>query len=131
MKHICFNKRFVNATGNDLISGKIHTIRQNYDYWKKFESREVALFTWEGKPYRSKQKVFCVKTIVSVQEVLFITDNNIPWFLINGMQLNSHITMNDGFIDSDGIIDTKAFFDWFANYKSGKMAVLHFTDFRY
>jgi hypothetical protein len=69
MRRISINPRFINKAGNDLVLGKIHTIRQNYDYWKKFEGQEVALFTWEGKPYRSKQKVFCVKRIVSVQEV--------------------------------------------------------------
>jgi hypothetical protein len=56
MKRISFSPRFVNEMGDDLVSGKIHTIRQNYFYWKKFEGRHAALFTWEGKLYRSKQK---------------------------------------------------------------------------
>jgi hypothetical protein len=42
MKRISFDPRFVNEAGNDLIPGKIHTIRQNYEYWKKFEGREVG-----------------------------------------------------------------------------------------
>jgi hypothetical protein len=30
MKHIAFDRRFMNAAGDDLIPGKIHTIRQNF-----------------------------------------------------------------------------------------------------
>jgi hypothetical protein len=50
MKRISFNAQFVNESGDGLILGKIHTIRQNYSFWKKFEGRDVELFTWEGKP---------------------------------------------------------------------------------
>jgi len=127
MKRISFNPRFVNEAGNDLIPGKIHTIRENYDYWKKFEGRELDLFTWEGKPYRSKHKVFCTKRLVSVQEAelcekgsksRWLTHDKRP---IHGLVLSS----NDGFfLFSD-------FSDWFDGYKPGKMAILHFTDFRY
>jgi hypothetical protein len=69
MNRISFNPRFVNEAGNNLIPGKIHTIRQNHGYWKHFEGQEVVLFTWEGKPYGSRQKIFCVKRIVNVQEI--------------------------------------------------------------
>jgi len=126
MKRISFNPRFVNEAGNGLIENKIHTIRANYDYWKKFEGQELALFTWEGKPYRSGQKVFCVKRLVSVQEVIksevadfFLSENDdapIPKGLIS---------KNDGFNES------YQFIDWFINYPYGKYAILHFTDFQY
>ena len=141
MKRISFNTRFVNEAGNDLKSGKIHTIRQNYEYWKKYEGQEVALFTWEGKPYRSKQKVFCVKRIACVQMVylrrvadgLLGKENGVLSFRIydKWIQLNSQLAENDGFVDKDGILDTEGFLNWFKDYKSGKMAILHFTDFRY
>jgi hypothetical protein len=52
MKRISFNPRFVNETGDDLIPGKIHTVRRNFDYWKKFEGRDVELFTWVEKSRR-------------------------------------------------------------------------------
>ena len=133
MKRISFNPQFVNEAGNNLIPGKIHTIRQNFEYWKKFEGRELALFTWEGKPYRSKQKVFCVKRLVGVQEINFIkSKQGILWFTVNKyIQLTSEIAENDGFFNSYGSIDTEGFCNWFKNYKIGKMAILHFTDFRY
>jgi hypothetical protein len=135
MRRISFNQRFINKAGNNLVPGKIHTIRGNYDFWKRFEGQEVSLFHWEGKPYRSKQKVFCVKKIVGVQ-MLFLSrvkarllgpDNGILCFSIDGkwIQLNSQLAENDGFTS------TEAFNNWFAGYKSGKMAIIHFTDFEY
>jgi len=130
MKRISFNLRFVNKAGNDLIPGKIHTIRQNYDFWKRFEGKEVALFTWEGKPYHSNQKVFCIKRIISVQSVIyhacsFWEDRNIEALFY--MIPTKKIATNDGFTDMN------KFEDWFRDgkYKPGKMAVLHFTDFKY
>ena len=141
MKRISFNPRFVNETGDDLIPGKIHTIRQNYEYWKQFEGREVALFTWDGKPYQkgSKQKVFCVKRIVSIQKILyrrpekrmngfyFVFENKEDADIYNTIH-NNHkiISKNDGFENIDD------YFSWFnGDYTSGEMAILHFTDFRY
>jgi hypothetical protein len=126
MKRICFDKRFVNFEKQDLVRGKIHTIRQSFSYWKRFEGQEVALFTWEGKPYRSKQKVFCVKRIVSVQEVEKITDG-IPDSFV--MLINDSKAALD--FEKDGFIKQSDFYDWFHRYPDGKMAILHFTDFRY
>ena len=136
MKRISFNPRFVNEDGNDLKSGKIHTIRQNYEYWKKYEGQEVALFTWEGKPYRSKQKVFCVKRIVSIQEVWYCKPEKSDgfYFLFEGQQayLNVVSKNKQSMSKNDGFNHVDEFFNWFSKgYKTGVMAVLHFTDFRY
>jgi len=129
MNRISFNPRFVNEAGNDLIPGKIHTIRQNYEYWKKFEGKEVALFTWEGKPYKSKQKVFCVKKIVNVQEI--ILNYNTSFYLsIEDLSINKQI--DTGFLGrNDGFDYLFEFVRWFEKYPFGKMAILHFTEFRY
>jgi hypothetical protein len=129
MNRISFDRRFVNKAGSNLVSGKIHTIRQNYGYWKRFEGQEATLFTWEGKPYRSKQKTFCVKRIVSVQEIEYEKIScDYAQLKINGIRINEK-TMGE----NDGFKDEIDFMDWFldGNYKSGKMAILHFTDFRY
>jgi len=129
MKRISFNPRFVNEAGNDLISGKIHTIRQNFNYWKKFEGKELALFTWEGKPYNSKQKVFCVKRLVCVQCVIYDGDFNadMGWKESIDRQVLENIAKNDGFENF------RDFVCWFreGKYKHGQMGILHFTDFRY
>jgi hypothetical protein len=129
VKRISFNSRFVNEAENDLVPGKIHTIRQNYGFWKKFEGQDVALFTWEGTPYRSKQRVFCVKRIVGVQKIAKLlfdfylpqkkNDDSFPVLSI------SLLSKNDGFEDKQEV------FDWFSTYPDGEMAVLHFTEFRY
>jgi len=129
MRRIAFNPRFVNEAGNDLVSGKIHTIRQNFEYWKKFEGQEVALFTWEGKPYRSKQKVFCVKRIVSVQELLF--ENFIGFaYEVFVPDMKQQVKPSE-FAKNDGFNNTEELLEWFHDYPSGKMAILHFTDFKY
>jgi hypothetical protein len=138
VKRISFNPRFVNAAGDDLVSGKMHTIRQNHDYWKRFEGRDVALFTWEGKPYRSKQKVFCVKRLVSVQKVIMANEQGARyWIKENGKTINPFLlAKNDGFTGDnwDGLGQERAAIslnDWFAKYPRGEMAILHFTEFRY
>jgi hypothetical protein len=129
MRRLSFDKQFANEAGNDLLPGKIHTIRCNFDFWKKNEGQEVELYYWEGKPRQqgSKQKVFSTKRIVSVQGIYwgslcFWEDRG------NNPQMGfSRMSKNDGFEDVNDFIR------WFrkGNYKPGKMAILHFTDFRY
>jgi hypothetical protein len=136
VKRISFNFRFVNEAENDLVPGKIHTIRRNYDFWKGFEGQDVALFAWEGKPYRSKQRVFCVKRLVSVQRVIIQrvkTTEGVkmpPAFYIEKPGYFHYLretilAINDGFEDED------EFVDWFYNYPDWGMGILHFTDFKY
>ena len=130
MRRISFNPQFVNEAGNNLIPGKIHTIRQNYSFWKKFEGQEVALFTWEGKPYQSKQKVFCVKRVIRVQSIIYdgVFNADMGWLVpINNREILEDIAKNDGFEDY------RAFLEWFrkGNYKHGRMAILQFTEFKY
>lgn len=127
MKRIAFDKRFVNSKGDDLIPGKIHTIRKNYPYWKKYEGQEVALFIWEGKPYRSKQKVFCIKKIFNVQMVEY----ECRQFWLTCCRLNNVIDQR-AIAKNDGFNQMADYFDWFKNYKPQKeMAIIHFTDFLY
>jgi hypothetical protein len=140
MRRISFNPRFVNEVGNDLVPGKIHTIRQNYDFWKRFEGQDAALFAWEGKPYRSKQRVFCVKRIVSVQKITFVNNLRVGMsWLVNDKNKKINpvlLAANDGFIGDnwDGLGKERAaveLFDWFMSYSDGDMAILHFTKLRY
>jgi len=127
VRRISINPRFVNEAGNDLIPSKIHTIRANFDFWKKFEGKDVALFVWEGKPYQkgSKQKVICVKRIVRVQSIKYLAHCFWEDRFYDFMLDMEKIAINDGF---KNIQDLRY---WFADYKPGKMAVLHFTDFQY
>jgi hypothetical protein len=128
---MAFNPRFVNGAGDDLIAGKIHTVRQNYDFWKRFEGQDAALYAWQGKPYRSIQRVFCVNQIDSVLPVLrdwscFYFDGH---FLEDGHLLESS---DDLLFKNDGFESLNEFRDWFRDYPcTVDMAVVHFTEFRY
>jgi hypothetical protein len=127
MKRISFNPRFVNAAGTDLVPGKIHTIRKNFTFWKKFEGRDVALFTWEGAPYRSKQRVFCVKRIYYVQRIV----KERGCFYIPKGLCDLVYAPIEKLAKNDGFHSPESFEDWFVKYPDGEMAVLHFTEFRY
>jgi len=132
MRRISFNPRFLNEAGNNLVPGKIHTIRQNYDYWKKFEGKEVALFTWQGKPYQkgSTQKVFCIKRLVSVQRIGLEKSGGIDQFYIPDKKWKKYST--ELLAKNDGFTNSAQLFSWFMDYPSSyKMAILHFTDYRY
>jgi hypothetical protein len=102
----------------------------NKDLWKRFEGQDVALFIWEGKPYRSKQKVFCVKRIVSVQGFSFVNHFGGFYGFYGTRGLNRPVTKAD-FAKNDGFGSFDEMLEWFHDYPSGEMAILHFTDFRY
>ena len=133
--NIVFDHRFVNKKQNDLIPGKIHTIRKNYDFWKKFEGQEVNLVFWQGKPRHrySRQIIFCKKKIYSVQKVKFIKSNfhflHSQFFRSPALAMDFRILApNDGFEWTGADM-----LQWFNNdrYKSGDYAIIHFTDFQY
>lgn len=116
---------------------KIHTIRSNYDLWKKrFEKISsgkacLSIRYWEGKPYKSKQ----VEVIrldkshgIGIQKIEF------PDYLYGAIVdermfgiITSQLAANDGLSHGD-------FEDWFSKYKydlSKPMALIHLTEFRY
>jgi hypothetical protein len=122
-----FNKRFVNCTGDDLVEGKIHTIRAHYNFWKKFTGKEFELFYWEGKPYRSRQKVFCVKTIKSVRPSCFDGKN----FWLGSLEGSGNINP-ELLARNEGFKNVAEFYEWFEDYERPLiMGVVHFTDFLY
>lgn len=118
-----------------ILSGeKIHTIRGNYDLWKKRIGQVLSgeaylsLRQWEGKPYHSKQEEFKqLKNydFVGVQEVHFL-DGYAGFPYVDGKKTSSIlIAQNDGLRPSD-------FTQWFTNYDTEKpMAIIQFTGFRY
>jgi hypothetical protein len=109
---------------------KIHTIRQNYELWKKREAKVnaglaiVSLREWEGKPRRSNHVEIMQLEKISVQsieprgmgiEIEGQRIENLTWRLIS---------KNDGL----GVND---FYYWFTEALNKLNAVIHFTDFRY
>lgn len=117
--------------GPDLIPKK-HTIRANYDLWKKRidEVNEgkaiISLRQWSGNPYNSPQievMQFGVEEI-GYQRIMI---DGIYRFRIDGSERRcdtEELAKNDGLSDSD-------FKEWFKNYDLEPMIIIHFTKFRY
>lgn len=114
---------------------KLHTIRANYELWKKrFEEVErgyavIKLRQWIGRPYRSKTvliKTLTSKDGIGIQKLTFYTSRIVyPTIDDNYQPTILEISSNDGLSKDDWI-------DWFRGYDlSQPMAIIHFTDFRY
>ena len=136
MKHISFDPRFVNEAGDGLVENKTHTIRNNYEYWKRYEGKEVALCVWEGKAHQkgSKLKVFNVKRIVSVQRAEHSANKGVFFVEIDKGNFQRGLCYVDGDLLSknDGFNSKADFQDWFKKYPLDiEMAIIHFTGFRY
>jgi len=116
-----------------LSDTKKHTLRANYDLWKKrFEKIDKGLAClvvrqWTGKPYRSKQKDLFTFT----KEVDGIGLQKIEWtnlgIFVDDLQtdlLIKDVAANDGLTEQQ-------FIDWFKGYPVGPIAVIQFGNFRY
>ncbi len=116
-----------------FLEEKIHTIRANYDFWKKridevTEGKAMlSLRYWSDKPYNSKQITFLdlYKSDVGIQKIEF--DPHLGIFIDDyDSDINlEEIAKNDG-------LSLKDFKAWFKGYDlSEPMAIIHFTSFRY
>jgi hypothetical protein len=101
---------------------KIHTIRGNYELWRKrfdeINNRNAFLSVreWEGKPYNSKQKeLFRFYDVHGIGvEKCYLIDMD-----------RETLAKNDGLTLPD-------FKEWFKNYGVlTPLAIIHFTKFRY
>ena len=122
---------------------KLHTIRANYELWKKridevnAGNAVLSIRYWSGRPYYTKQVEICQlgkDSGCGVQALIF-TDKtlhsatafgpeypNPTWYL--GVNIGG-LAKNDGLSELD-------FVEWFKKYDLSKpMAIIHFTDFRY
>lgn len=120
---------------------KLHTIRANYELWKKrFEKIErgeacLCIRQWSGKPYRSKQVEIARLTRedgIGLQELRIVNEKykgrGIMLGYVDGEQKNDFfhtLSKNDGLSFND-------WFEWFKGYDFNKpLAIIHFTKFRY
>lgn len=118
---------------------KIHTIRGNYELWKK-RIKEVndgeailSVRIWIGKPYNSKQQEvfqFNEGSGIGLQKLIFV-DRYIrePWVIDSDIYkrfpTTNQLAKNDGLEEFD-------FKQWFEDYDlSEPFAIIHFTSFRY
>ena len=120
---------------------KLHTIRANYELWKKrFEKIErgeacLCIRQWSGKPYRSKQVEIARLTRedgIGLQELRIVNEKykgrGIMLGYVDGEQKNDFfqtLSHNDGLSFNDWL-------EWFKGYNFNKpLAIIHFTKFRY
>lgn len=108
---------------------KIHTIRENFQLWKR-RAEEInagravlSVRVWSGKPYRSSQVEVVEFSSIGIQ---CLERTELGWF-IDGY--DSDITVitlakNDG-------LNIHDFKDWFKGKWETTKAIIHFTDFRY
>lgn len=110
-------------------SKKIHTLRSNYELWKRRselinEGKAIlSIRYWPERPYWSNQIEICKLTKIGVEKLEDPT--NLVYASIGGKAVNwEEIARNDGlsFID---------FCNWFKKRQTEPMAIIHFTDFRY
>lgn len=103
---------------------KIHTIRGNLDLWlKRFEQiargeARLSIRVWTDKPYRSPQ-----------QEIASLT--NLDGIGVEELNLHraDHIEPKD-LAKNDGLC-LEDYISWFKDYNLSKLAIIHFTKFRY
>lgn len=119
---------FINAIAS---GNKKHTIRANYDLWKKRAEKinkgEAILSVryWTGKPYNSKQREVYVFERVGLEKLE--RDSVLGWFIDD---FDSDYGIKD-FAENDGL-STDDFKLWFKGQDFTKpKAIIHFGAFRY
>lgn len=119
---------------------KIHTIRANFELWKKrFEDiedgwAELSVRIWSGKPYKSKQieiaKLTKYDDEIGIQRLSFARGELYTPVIdedkLGGRGIDViNLAKNDGLSLTD-------WESWFKDYDLTKpMAIIHFTNFRY
>ncbi len=119
-----------------LDQNKIHTIRDNFDYWSKQIQQVVdakarlSLRVWTGAPRRSKQREFLSLTSsdgVGISKIIKTSKG----FMVGDVlmerdsSLGNHLAINDG-------LDPSAFAYWFESTPIGhECALIHLNSYRY
>lgn len=123
-------------------TGKIHTIRDNYEYWARIASEVnagrgvLSLRQWTGSPYNyqrdgSKPKEFLQLTKMGVQR--FGYEHHQPAAFIDGgckKELEFHFSQRIQIIATNDGLSLDDWHGWFQKDMSDA-AIIHFTDFRY
>lgn len=137
-----FKESFLDGQNSEEDGGKLHTIRANYEFWRKrfdkIEKGEACLSVrmWTGKPYRSKMIELCRLTKedgIGLQKLEIVAEkyrNRSIWLgYVDGN--SQHYGFFQDLAKNDGL-KLQDWFDWFKNYKLNEpMAIIHFTHLRY
>ena len=102
---------------------KTTTIRSNYDYWKSKEGQLIQPFFWSGKPYRSKQVVFCPE--VRLAKVSNIDIKSFPYkeIEVEGFMQQS-LNESEKFTQDEGFDHPDHFWMWFNQDFNGALLEL-------
>lgn len=126
---------------NEMFWRKFHTIRANFDLWKKrIEEIQtgkaiLSIRYWSDKPYRSPQTIICEldkNSGIGIQKVNFTA-----FSLCEGkttplaVKVDEHEVSLSELAANDGL-ELQDFKDWFKGYDLNKpMALIQFTSWRY
>lgn len=115
---------------------KLHTIRENYEYWKEKADKinagemELSIRVWSGKPYRSTQVEVARLSHVGVQlvEMSYSTEDAQPIVYVDNVlkpNVAAEMAKNDG-------LQLENWIEWFfKKTNTFRGVILHFTDFKY
>lgn len=118
------------------IGKKLHTIRENYDYWKAKAGKinagemELSIRVWSGKPYKSQQVEVARLSHVSIQlvEMSYSIEDAQPIVYVDNVlkpNIAEKMAKNDGLQLEDWV-------EWFfKKTNTFRGVILHFTDFKY
>lgn len=117
---------------------KIHTIRENGNYWKPIikevqEGRAIlSLRGWEGKPYASKQYIFATldeHSGLGVQDIHIDVHGPLTTMrcVVDGKDISPFL------VAEHDALSLEDFADWFLPDLTGSKegVIIHFTNFRY
>lgn len=134
-----FKDKFLAAINKEDEWCKLHTIRANYELWKKrFDEIAagnacLAIRQWTGRPYCSKQVELARLTRedgIGLQKLEIVKEKYISRELWLGYADERQIGVNN-LAQNDGL-SLNDWIEWFKNYKLNQpMAIIHFTKFRY
>lgn len=115
---------------------KLHTIRENYEYWKEKTAKinagemELSIRVWSGKPYKSQQVEVARLSHVSIQlvEMSYSVEDSQPIVYVDNVlkpNIAEEMAKNDG-------LQLEDWTEWFfKKTNTFRGVILHFTDFKY
>jgi len=107
---------------------KLHTLRNNYDWWKKridavnANKAVISLRIWNGKPYVDKQIEILKITKLTIQKAVFEDDG--VWIDKTTFLPLAELAKNDG-------LTLEELNSWFKGKPTGTKALIQFSNFVY
>ena len=132
---LAYHKRAGQATDFEAkikAKEKLHTIRPNYEAWKKKIEKvkngesELIVEQWSGLPYRSSPELlfkYDDKDDIDVSKLTYEEGK--------GLVVNDEVIVPTEILAKNDGLTLQEFEDWFKVFPTEPMAILHFNSFRY